>query len=297
MIEPLNHSTQAVWPEWHQKPLRLTIPEINNPSVVIDQFFDCFHLTDIRNCLANWLQDVLVKETVESKIHISTHDQVQKLIEACWIINQNHLLTNEHSARSTNDKEIQLTAVNKRLSIRHDRYVKPERLVEKANKAPMDVVAEIFTHISVMDLRDDLLPNWLRIANINDKSAYANAEDRVILHEFFDQLNLLIEALLILNETGNLMETEGASAHQLKEKIPLHNRPISLTADQFTNPGAVILDFVQQFTIEYVRRELWDLLDTAISFEGVYPEGFSPWMALFTYNHITCLIEAAYQLY
>jgi hypothetical protein len=293
MIEPLNHSNQAVWPEWHQKPLHLTIPEINNPSVVIDQFFDCYHLPDIRSCLASWLQDALAKDTVECKKHISTHDQVQKLIEACWIINQNHLLTNEHTA-TPNDT---LLVDNKRITGQHDRYVKPERLVEKANKSPMEVVAEIFTHISVMDLRDDLLPNWLRIANINDKGAYANSEERAILYEFFDQLNLLIEALLILNEAGNLMETEGASANQLKEKIPLHNRPISLTASQFTNPGAVILGFVQQFPIEYVRRELWDLLDTAISFEGAYPDWFSPWMALFTYNYVTCLIEAAYQLY
>lgn len=295
MIEPLNQSTQAVWPEWHQKPLRLTIPEINNPSTVFDQFFECYHLPDIRNCLANWLQDALAKDTIECKKHVSTHDQVQKLIEACWIINQSHLLTNDHT--TANDNEDSLLAGNKRITIQQERYVKPERLVEKTNKSPMEVVAEIFTHISVMDLRDDLIPHWLRIANINDKGAYANAKDREILHEFFDQLNLLIEALLILNEAGKLMEHKGASTHQLKEKIPLNNQPVLLTVDQFINPGTVIFGFVQQFTIEYVRRELWDLLDTAISFEGAYPVGFSPWLALFTYNHVTCLVEAAYQLY
>jgi hypothetical protein len=33
-----------------------------------------------------------------------------------------------------------------------------------------------------------------------------------------------------------------------------------------------------------------------IGYEGNYPNGFSPWQALMTYNHILCLIEAAYRL-
>jgi hypothetical protein len=148
-----------------------------------------------------------------------------------------------------------------------------------------------------MDLQGDLLPNWLRIANMNNKSAYAKAEERAVLHEFYDNLNLLIEALLILTEKDSLIKHEKVSVYQLKQQIPAYNRPILLSDDQFKNPGLVILLFFQQFPIDYARRELWDLLDTAISFEYYCSNDFTPWMAFFTYDNVLCLVEAAYQLY
>src|SRR5687767_5400851 len=89
MNEPLNHPTPSVWPEWHHKPLRLTVSEIDNPSLVLDQFFQCYHLPDIRACLNAWLQDALAKETIESKHHFATHKEVEKLVEAAWLIHQN----------------------------------------------------------------------------------------------------------------------------------------------------------------------------------------------------------------
>jgi hypothetical protein len=139
MNEPLTHSTQAAWPEWHQQPLRLTVSEISNPALVIDQFFQCYHLADIRDCLTNWLQDALAKESIECKQHIATHDSVQKLIEAVWQINKTHWENYEQSVSNGEDKQ-------------NERYSKPERLVEKARKAPMEVLTEAFTHISVMNL-------------------------------------------------------------------------------------------------------------------------------------------------
>jgi hypothetical protein len=161
----------------------------------------------------------------------------------------------------------------------------------------MEVIAEVFTHLSVMDLQGDLLPNWLRIANMNDKGVYTSAVERAVLHDFFDNLNLLIEAILVINETLTWEKNEKLSIHQLKEQIPKYNRPILLSDDQFRNPGSVIHLFFQQFPIDYFRRELWDLLDTAISFEGDCANDFSPWIAFFTYDNVSCLVEAANQLY
>lgn len=190
----------------------------------------------------------------------------------------------------------QFARTDTHLSIVHKRHTKPERLVEKASKAPLEVISEIFTHLYIMDLQGDLLPNWLRIANMNNKGAYTNAEERAVLHEFYDNLNLLIEALLVLTEKDSLTKYEKVSVYQLKEQIPVYNRPILLSDDQFLKPSAVVLLFFQQFPIDYVRRELWDLLDAAISFEGNFNKDFSPWMAFFTYDNVLCLIEAAYQL-
>jgi hypothetical protein len=38
-------------------------------------------------------------------------------------------------------------------------------------------------------------------------------------------------------------------------------------------------------------------VEAGIGHDGAYPTGFSPWHALMAYNHILCLIEAAYRLY
>src|SRR6266540_2290305 len=89
MKEPLNHTATSHWPAWHNQPLHLTVQEIEHPALVLDQFFQCYHLPDIRSCLNNWLQDALAKPTIESKEHVSTHNEMQKLVEAAWLIYQN----------------------------------------------------------------------------------------------------------------------------------------------------------------------------------------------------------------
>ena len=136
----------------------------------------------------------------------------------------------------------------------------------------------------------------MRIANINNKGAYTSAANRIVLYEFIDNVHLLIEALLIINEADILMNFEGSSIYLQKKQIPQYNRPVLLSDDQFRHPHTVIMLFFQQFPIDYARRELWALLDTAISFEGHFNDDFSPWMAFYTYDNVSCLIEAAYQL-
>ena len=49
--------------------------------------------------------------------------------------------------------------------------------------------------------------------------------------------------------------------------------------------------------MDYVRRELSDFMEAGIGYEGNYPNGFTPWQAWMSYNHMLCLTEAAYQLY
>jgi hypothetical protein len=75
------------------------------------------------------------------------------------------------------------------------------------------------------------------------------------------------------------------------------NKPTHLTADQQANPTAILHAFFQVFTIEYAWCELCDFLDAGIGYDGDYPDGFTPWLAWMTYNHITCLVEAAFQLH
>jgi hypothetical protein len=38
-------------------------------------------------------------------------------------------------------------------------------------------------------------------------------------------------------------------------------------------------------------------MEAGIGYDGSYPNGFTPWQAWMTYNHLLCLPEASYQLY
>jgi hypothetical protein len=47
----------------------------------------------------------------------------------------------------------------------------------------------------------------------------------------------------------------------------------------------------------YFVTTLQVFLEAGIGHDGAYPNGFSPWQAWMAYNHILCLVEAAYRLY
>lgn len=88
MKEELRQKLLAKFPEWHKQPLRLSIAEMEEPYNVLDYFFECYSLPDIRICLKELLDDSLRAENVEAGSHVSTHDDIQKLVEAAWIIHQ-----------------------------------------------------------------------------------------------------------------------------------------------------------------------------------------------------------------
>lgn len=118
------------------------------------------------------------------------------------------------------------------------------------------------------DLTDYLLPNWLRVAVIYTQSPYSHGNGREILYEFYEQLTQFITQLYIASENRQLMAS-----------------------------SSLYSEFFQPCPIDYLRRELADFVEAGIGHDGVYPNGFSPWQAWMVYNHILCLVEAAYRLY
>jgi len=117
------------------------------------------------------------------------------------------------------------------------------------------------------------------VAVVNSESPYSDGDGRAILYEFYEQLLIFVEALYILSET------------QPDYKASL------LSVEQLANPTQAVAAFFQKFSLDYLRRELCDFLDAGLGYDGSYPNGFTPWQAWMTYNHILCLVEAAHQLY
>lgn len=86
MNTPLNKRILSKWPSWHQQPFRLTCNEIDNPHHILKEFFTWYTLSDIRLCLKEWLTDALLAEDVVGLEYVTLHDNIEKLIEAAWII-------------------------------------------------------------------------------------------------------------------------------------------------------------------------------------------------------------------
>lgn len=275
MNEPLNHSHRPTWPHWHNQPFRLTVSEIENPSTVIEQFFQCYHLPDIRVCLHNWLLDSLTKETAESNQHVFTHFEIEKLVEAAWIIKQNGL---DHKRKASDNLSPQNT-LREQLPNSDDIEIlrKPARLIEKAQSTPLFVIKEVFDDLQ-LDTLKEYLGKWLEVALSNDTAAYNSGEKRALLITFHNSFQSLIETLNAIDRPEHLSTTD-------------------VTFDSLPETTIEIIgNFFCQFPIKYVHRELRDWLHAGISYNGTLPENIDCEMIFYTYEAMACLLEAAYQI-
>src|SRR4030095_11345238 len=89
MSRHLQHSVLAQYPEWHNNPLRLTTPEMQNPNIVLKDFFSAYHLTDIRECLTEWLYSAIRTDEVPAMNYVYLHDNIERLVEAAWLLYNN----------------------------------------------------------------------------------------------------------------------------------------------------------------------------------------------------------------
>ena len=86
MKEQLRQKILTNFPEWHLKPLRLSIAEMEEPYSVLNYFFECYTLPQIRTCLQELVYDSLRAEDTDAPSHVTTHEDIEKLVEAVWLI-------------------------------------------------------------------------------------------------------------------------------------------------------------------------------------------------------------------
>jgi hypothetical protein len=269
----LHMKTQNNHHLYYNLPLRLSPAQTQNPNLVLDDFFEYYHLNEVREIMWQWLTEVVssprdsANDPHERNNHMFFYEKMESLVEAAWILNRGTgQFSNPKSQanKKADNKPVQTTEK----AVQPTRFSKPARLIEKATSHPVEVIAEVFDQTSLSDLTDYLLPNWLRVAVINTQSPYSHGNGRETLYEFYEQLISFVTQLYITSENQQLI-----------------------------NPSTLFTDFFQQCPIDYIRRELADFLEAGIGYEGSYPNGFSPWQAWMTYNHLLCLTEAAYQRY
>jgi len=251
-------------PQWSNEPIRLNEAQMKNPALIFDEFFQNYHLNEVRQTMWQLLVDVVSypgndsNDHHERSNHMHFYEQIEMLVEGVWVMckgkDSTHCTTNP-------------------------RFSKPARLIDRVEEQPEEVIKEVFSELTLADLHEDLLPTWLRVAMINNDSPYSDGDGREILYEFYDQLLVFIEALYVIYET------------------PEDHKAYCLSAEQLADPRQVVVAFFQQFSIDYIRREFHDFLEAGIGYAGVYPNGFTPWQAWMCYGHLVELVEGAWRVY
>jgi hypothetical protein len=79
-------------PQWYNQPLRLTEEQRKNPMMVFDDFFECYHLNDVRDILWKWTVEIvsspgsISSEPLERSNHFYFYEKMETLIEAIYIM-------------------------------------------------------------------------------------------------------------------------------------------------------------------------------------------------------------------
>jgi hypothetical protein len=98
MVEPLNQTQSRpafvgksfnIHPYWHSVPL-LNEQEKNNPFLVLEEFFQCYYVNDVREIMWGWTVAVvsspnsISEDPHDRNNHIFFYEKMEQLVEACW---------------------------------------------------------------------------------------------------------------------------------------------------------------------------------------------------------------------
>lgn len=81
-------------PQWMRKPMRLTKEQKKNPVSALEDFFQCYHLNEVRELLWNWLVEVISSprsisaEPMQRNNSIFFYENLETAVEAAFVINR-----------------------------------------------------------------------------------------------------------------------------------------------------------------------------------------------------------------
>ncbi len=257
MKENLRQKLLTEYPEWHDNPLKLSIAEIEDPYPVLDHFFQCYTLPQIRACLQELVYDSLRAEDTDAPSHVTTHEDIEKLVEAAWVIFK-------QNGNGTDQKKQDLELDQNRRRVEEMRN---GELVE-CNRA----INDFFESFTLPFARDYIL-SALKAAE--SKRIWNKAAPTDLLY-FFESMEVLLPAVysivkegdetkkVILPKSPNTCDLTQyhlycGSYDQLK---PWDYFPRSLSAKEYQNPYKAL----QKFTSGASKKEWKETLNYLLSY-------------------------------
>ena len=286
------------YPEWHHKPLRLSRAEIQNPWLVFEEFFDMFHLTNIRDDLKLWLDDTANSGTEDMIRHAHTCGMVEKLAEAAHLLYEEKVQEengeDDDEAISEEQEPSSGEAEEDDSGFEEDSGRKSfaKRLLVKADrKNPEKTMVRVFK-IEEPDTLKETIQQWCRMALANDR-ANSQREDVLV---FCDEVLKLVEASYCIGKIYSIEKRSGFDLNRPKDlQVDLLRKEqgFSLTYEELLDPLQILHRFCENFPEAYVKAELWDMFDSAV-ISGKEPGKFS---LLLHYQCLLTLTEAARYLH
>ncbi|OQP65839.1 hypothetical protein A3860_14695 [Niastella vici] len=296
-------------PHWHNQPLRLTKEQKRDPLPVLDDFFECYHLNDVRQILWQWLTTVISShqsisnDALDRDNHLYFYEKIEGIIEAAYVMKRKLLkhrrkVEKRRLKKSSQPENIQYVKTPEHFKsnatglaaenvVNGEVFNKPKQLLEFVDEAPIYVITQVFKSESLAFLRDQLR-DWLHVALSADSTIYDDGEQRRQLLSFQDHLLVIVEALFVI-----YIQNKNKIA---EKEIVDTDKPRLLSQDQIDNPMQVITSFFEKFPMVYIVRELYDWLEASFCFGGTYPDNMDKLQALNIYRNVLCLITAADRL-
>ena len=128
-------------PQWYNQPLRLQEEEINNPNLVFNDFFQCYHLNEVRETMWQWVVEVISSphsissDHHERNNHLYFYEKMESLVEAAWIINRGKAPVADCPDCKAASSTVKRHVANEL----RNRYTKPERLIEKVGLVEVEM--------------------------------------------------------------------------------------------------------------------------------------------------------------
>jgi len=107
-------------PQWYNQPLRLTEAQKENLIIVFEEFFECYHLNEVRQTLWEWLVEVISSNNsisndgIERNNHIYFYEKIEQLVEACFILQKEPPVETGKDVKSNSEEQterkVQLTS-------------------------------------------------------------------------------------------------------------------------------------------------------------------------------------------
>lgn len=184
MKEQLRQKILTNFPEWHLKPLRLSIAEMEEPYSVLNYFFECYTLPQIRACLEELVYDSLRAEDTDAPSHVTTHADIEKLVEAVWVIH---------------DQNGNSNGIKKQSSLSNKIDTEVEEIENVKLVGGYRNIREFFESFTLPDARN-YLSSAVKAAE--SKQIWNDAAPTDLLY-FFESMEALLSAVYSIVKEGN----------------------------------------------------------------------------------------------
>jgi hypothetical protein len=296
------------YPEWHDKPLRLSIAEIKDPWLVLEEFFNMYDLPNVRDILELWLNDTIDAGSEDLSKHMHTCNMFEKLAEAAFLLHQQKEQEGNEETAGAGETSVAGSESGNENDTEED---DPDMVEEEAGRKPFskrpfwkegaggDPVKAFSWVFNTEDLDTlkETIEEWCIIALTNERANYEEAVQRAGLLAFCDELAKLADAAYCIHRIHAIEKRSGfplSNPVNLQPEILRKEKLLSLSYEELLHPEEVLDHFCRRFTPAYIRAELWDLLDSVISTDSNEIEKDC---LLLHYQCLLTLTQAAWHLH